>query len=69
LNAKLSFLEVEKSTLPFLRASTLGDLLIAVGNALFLLNVGALILRYYWAMLRRFRAVAMADLQSAEVGQ
>jgi cytochrome c oxidase cbb3-type subunit 1 len=46
LNDKsIPFLDVVKSTLPFLRASTTGDLLMAVGHLFFLLNLFGLLSR------------------------
>jgi cytochrome c oxidase cbb3-type subunit 1 len=40
------FDQVVKATMPFLRASTVGDLSLAVGNVLFLVNVAGLVCRY-----------------------
>ena len=41
------FLTIARSALPFLRASTLGDLLLLIGHALFLANLAGLALSYY----------------------
>jgi cytochrome c oxidase cbb3-type subunit 1 len=41
------FMGVAKSTLPFLRASTMGDLLLALGHLMFLVNVVGLAVRFY----------------------
>ena len=38
-----------KSSLPFLRASTTGDLLLLVGNLVFLGNLAGLVCRFYRA--------------------
>jgi hypothetical protein len=46
----------------FLRLSTLGDLLLLLGNLLFLLNVSVLIGRYYRTVLR----VAYTDATTPE---
>src|SRR5439155_8508173 len=38
-DAHIPFVEVSRGTLPFLRASTMGDLLIAAGHVIFFVNV------------------------------
>lgn len=43
--SKLDFLGVLKTTIPFLRASTMGDLLMALGNLIFLLNLVGLLVK------------------------
>ena len=64
----IPFLDVTRATLPFLRASTLGDLLLVLANALFLLNLAGLVLRFCRARAASFCATATADLfQPAEV--
>ena len=45
----VAFTAIAQGTLPFLRASTTGDLLIALGNLIFLANLAALVLQYYRA--------------------
>ncbi len=52
-NPDLAFVEVSRSTLMFLRVSTLGDLLLLAGHALFLLNFGIFVQRLCWACLKR----------------
>src|ERR1700756_2399984 len=44
-NAELPFLDVVKSTLPFLRASTTGDLFMALGHLVLFLNLIGLLAR------------------------
>lgn len=56
------FMQVVKSTLPFLRASTTGDLLILVGHVLFLVNLAGLLARVYRARAQAAYAAATADL-------
>ena len=50
VNPNVPFLDVTKSALMFLRLGTVGELLIALGNLLFLLNVLAVIASYYRAV-------------------
>ncbi len=47
VNPNVAFTDVTKSALMFLRLGTIGELLIALGNLLFLFNVLAMIARYY----------------------
>jgi cytochrome c oxidase cbb3-type subunit I len=47
--AQIPFVEIARGTLPFLRVSTIGDLLIALGHLMFLLNLTALVVRFYRA--------------------
>ena len=61
-NPKLAFLDISRSTLPFLRVSTVGDLLLLVGNALFLANLVGLVARFYLARMRAVYADVTADL-------
>jgi len=58
--------EVSKATLMFLRLSTLGDLLLLVGNLLFLLNISVLMIQFGRSVLRMAYADVTA-LQPAEV--
>ena len=51
--AAIPFTDIAKGTLPFLRASTIGDVLIALGHLMFLTNLAALVARFC-----RLRAVA-----------
>jgi cytochrome c oxidase cbb3-type subunit 1 len=48
-NPNIAFVDVMKSTLHFLRVSTIGDLLILVGNVLLLLNIMGLTVSFYRA--------------------
>ncbi|MGO8674601.1 MAG: cbb3-type cytochrome c oxidase subunit I [Limisphaerales bacterium] len=52
-NPDIAFLEVVKTTLPCLRVSTIGDLLMALGHVAFLANLAGLAARFY-----RVRAVS-----------
>jgi cytochrome c oxidase cbb3-type subunit 1 len=65
-DASVAFIDVMKSTLPFLRASTTGELLIALGNLLFILNVAGLLARLGCARLLAGCKVATAEIQLAE---
>jgi len=58
------FMEILKGTLPFLRASTMGDLLIASGNLLFVVNLAGSAYRLY-----RARAAAAYEAATAELFQ
>jgi len=61
-NPNLAFLDISKSTLMFLRISTLGDLLLAAGHVVFLLNLGGLVSRYSRPRASAAYAAATADL-------
>jgi cytochrome c oxidase cbb3-type subunit I len=65
-NPTITFVDLTKSTLMFLRVSTLGDTLLLLGNLLFLLNVTVLIARYYRAVCKTAYASA-TTLVAAEV--
>jgi cytochrome c oxidase cbb3-type subunit 1 len=67
VNPNVAFLDVTKSALMFLRLATVGELLIAVGNALFLLNILGLMVSYYRAACVRAYATVRAPLEPAEV--
>jgi len=66
LNPENPIVDIAKSSLMFLRISTLGETLIAIGNLLFLLNVFALILRYYRAVCFKTYLEATARFEPAE---
>jgi len=66
LNPEVLPVEVSKATLMFLRLSTLGDLLLLVGNLLFLLNISVLVIQFGRSVLRMAYADVTA-LQPAEV--
>jgi cytochrome c oxidase cbb3-type subunit 1 len=65
-NPSIAFMEVMKSTLPFLRVSTMGDLLIALGHLIFLVNLAGLAIRFYRPRAVSAYAAATADLTAAE---
>ncbi len=60
-------MDVAKGTLPFLRASTLGDLLLLLGHGCLLLNVASLVFRLAYARYRVFAADMTVPLQPAGV--
>jgi len=62
----IPFADIARGTLPFLRASTMGDLLLALGHLLFLVNLGGLVLRFYRARAVSAWASATAEIQPAE---
>ena len=64
-NPDTPFMAVVKSTVPFLRASTTGDLLLALGHVIFLINVTALAVRFYRPRVAGAYAAATADLSPA----
>jgi len=66
-NAGIAFTDVAKSALMFLRLSTVGETLLALGNLLFLLNVTALIVRHYRSVCLTAYAAATARLETTEV--
>jgi cytochrome c oxidase cbb3-type subunit 1 len=67
VNPNVAFLDVTKSALMFLRLSTLGELLLALGNLLFLLNVFAMIACYYRTVCTKAYKEATVQLEPAEV--
>jgi cytochrome c oxidase cbb3-type subunit I len=67
LDGQAPFLEVTKTTLHFLRVSTLGELLVLVGHLLLLGNIAALSVRYYRTHFLPAYAEATAELKPAEV--
>jgi hypothetical protein len=58
-------MSVVKSTMPFQRASTTGDLLLALGHFIFFINVTALAVRFYRPRVAGAYADATADLSPA----
>ena len=60
-NPKLDFLSIAKSTLGFLRVSTMGDFLLVLGHLLFLVNLAGLVTRFYRARAVAAYAAATAD--------
>ena len=61
-NATIPFTEVVKATLPFLRVSTLGDVLIALGHICFLANLAGLVARFSRARATAAYAAATAEM-------
>ena len=55
-------MDVFKSTLPFLRVSTMGYLFLLVANALFLVNLSRLVAQFYRERAAAALAVATEDL-------
>ena len=47
--AAVAFTDISKGTLPFLRVSTIGDLLMALGHCLLLANLAGLVFQFYRA--------------------
>lgn len=65
-HANIAFADIVKGTLPFLRASTMGDLLLALGHVLFLLNLAGLGLSFYRERAASAWADATAEVTAAE---
>ena len=66
-DAKITPVQMVQSSLPFLRASTTGDLLLFAGHLAFLGNIVGLVTRFYRARVTAVYSVATADLfKSAE---
>jgi len=61
-NPNAPFLEIVKTTLPVLRVSTMGDLLLLIGHLFFLFNSAGLLLRFY-----RARALAAYSEMTADL--
>jgi cytochrome c oxidase cbb3-type subunit 1 len=67
-DSTIIFLKISKSTLPFLRVSTIGVLLLALGNVLFVANLVKLVHLFYQAKVAAAYATVTADLfKTAEV--
>jgi cytochrome c oxidase cbb3-type subunit 1 len=62
----IPFTDIARGTLPFLRVSTTGDLLIALGHLMFLGNLAGLVLRFYRARAVSAWAAATAEIETAE---
>ena len=62
----VAFMAVVKSTLHFLRVSTMGELFLALGHVLFLLNVVGLALRFYRPRAVAAYVAATVDLSAAQ---
>jgi len=65
-HADIAFTDIARGTLPFLRASTVGDLLMALGHLMFLANLCGLVVRFYRARAASAWAAATAELPIAE---
>jgi cytochrome c oxidase cbb3-type subunit 1 len=65
-HASIAFTDIAKGTLPFLRVSTVGDLLMALGHLMFLANLAGLVLQFYSARAMSAWAEATAEIQPAE---
>ena len=65
-HADIAFTDIAKGTLPFLRVSTMGDLLMALGHVLFLANLAGLVLQFYRARAVSAWKEATAEIQPAE---
>ena len=61
-NVNEPFAAVMRSTLPFLRVSTIGDLLLLIGHLLFLTNIAGLVIGFYRARAEATYAELTADL-------
>jgi hypothetical protein len=66
-HANIPFTDIAQGTLPFLRASTTGDLLIALGHLMFLGNLAGLVIRFYRARAVSAWVAATAEIKPAEV--
>jgi cytochrome c oxidase cbb3-type subunit 1 len=67
-DSRVPFLDVARFTLLFLRISTLGDLLILLGNLTFVLNILGLVRRFYVGRAAAAYAAATAEIKTAGVG-
>jgi cytochrome c oxidase cbb3-type subunit 1 len=65
-HADIAFTDIARGTLPFLRASTTGDLLIALGHLMFLGNLAGLVIRFYRARAVSAWVAATAEIKPAE---
>jgi cytochrome c oxidase cbb3-type subunit 1 len=65
-HADIAFTDIAKGTLPFLRVSTIGDLLMALGHLMFLANLAGLVLQFYRARAVSAWMEATAEIQPAE---
>lgn len=61
-DSKVPFLSISQSTLAFLRASTLGDMLLVLSQVLFLSNLAGLVTRFYRARAEAAYQAVTADL-------
>ena len=62
----VAFTDIAKGTLPFLRVSTMGDLLMAFGHCLFFANLAGLVFQFYRACSLSAWAEVTTEIKPAE---
>jgi hypothetical protein len=62
----IPFSDIARGTLPFLRASTTGDLLLALGHLMFLGNLAGLVIRFYRARAVSAWVAATTEIKTTE---
>jgi cbb3-type cytochrome oxidase subunit 1 len=62
-NPSIAFMDATKAMLPFLRTSTIGLLLILLGNSLFALNIFAMTFVWEKSLVKKAFAVVTAPLE------
>ena len=65
-HADIPFTEITQATLRFLRHSTLGELLLALGHVMFLANLGGLVVQFYRARAVSAWVEATTEIKTAE---
>jgi cytochrome c oxidase cbb3-type subunit 1 len=65
-HADMAFTDIARGTLPMLRVSTIGDLLMALGHVMFFMNLGGLVFQFYRARAVSAWAEATAEVKAAE---
>jgi cbb3-type cytochrome oxidase subunit 1 len=67
-NPSVAFMDIVKATLPFLRTSTMGELLLLIGHVIFIGNIAGMVCRLLRARASAAYTEATADLfQATEV--
>jgi cytochrome c oxidase cbb3-type subunit 1 len=66
-HSDIAFMDATKAMLPFLRTSTIGLLLILLGNSLFALNIFAMTFVWEKSLIKKVFAVVTAPLERSEV--
>jgi cbb3-type cytochrome oxidase subunit 1 len=66
-NAGTAFLDIMQATLPFLRASTLGLLLLLLGSLLFAANIFVMTFKWKLALIKSVIAYIKSPLEISEV--
>jgi cytochrome c oxidase cbb3-type subunit 1 len=66
-NPNITFMDATKAMLPFLRTSTIGLLLILLGNSLFALNIFAMTFIWEKSVVKKAYAIVTAPLKNQEV--